>query len=352
MSAVTKSCISDAQIQFVSLVDKAANKKQFLIAKSDDGKAVFSAYGKIVKTDSGSHYVTGIVYEPMVEDSQGDYMTEEEIRKAAHWFAKNGSGIDIQHNFEKLKNAEVVESWIAKSDFEIGNEKIKKGTWLMTVEITDPDVWSAVEKGEITGFSMGGRGVCNEKSNDINKKGFWKAMFNKMNLKKGTVADEFGKAAKSALFWQSFEVLKRALSKYDPNLGTDVFESDEETIKTALADFTGIVQGILTEPDITAVISASSPVAKAGKKNDGNDTITLQSIYDMLKKLADKAGAADAPDETVKKAQYEEYIRQTAAEAVCKAIEPLYKARGIATNLNDEPETISKSDDTFAGLFV
>lgn len=41
--------ISDAQIQFVSLVDKAANKKSFLIAKSEDGKASFSAYGKIVK---------------------------------------------------------------------------------------------------------------------------------------------------------------------------------------------------------------------------------------------------------------------------------------------------------------
>ena len=32
--------ISDAQIQFVSLVDKAANKKSFLIAKSEDGESV------------------------------------------------------------------------------------------------------------------------------------------------------------------------------------------------------------------------------------------------------------------------------------------------------------------------
>ncbi len=32
----------------------------------------------------------------------------------------------------------------------------------MTVEITDPDVWAAVEKGEITGFSMGGTGIYSE----------------------------------------------------------------------------------------------------------------------------------------------------------------------------------------------
>ena len=134
MSEILKTrYISDAHIQFVSLVGKAANKKPFLIAKAENGKANFSAYGKIVKTDSDTHYVTGIVYEPMVEDSQGDCMTAEEIRKAAYWFAKNGSGIDIQHNYEKFEKAQVVESWIAPADFEINKKKIKKGTWLITV---------------------------------------------------------------------------------------------------------------------------------------------------------------------------------------------------------------------------
>ena len=32
--------ITDAKISFVSLVDKAANKKQFLITKSEDGAAI------------------------------------------------------------------------------------------------------------------------------------------------------------------------------------------------------------------------------------------------------------------------------------------------------------------------
>lgn len=80
--------ISNARINFVSLVNKAANKHQFLIVKADDGNATFQTFGRIVKADTESHYVTGIVYEPMVEDSQGNYMTEEEIAKAAHWFMK------------------------------------------------------------------------------------------------------------------------------------------------------------------------------------------------------------------------------------------------------------------------
>ena len=53
-------------------------------------------------------------------------MTEEEIQKAAVWFAKNGNSIDLQHNFEKFENAVVVESMVAKSDSAIGNEKIKR----------------------------------------------------------------------------------------------------------------------------------------------------------------------------------------------------------------------------------
>ena len=99
MSKIAKSYeISDAKIMFVSLVDKAANKHKFLITKSQGNEADFQTYGRILKADS--HYVTGIVYEPMTEDTDGNYMTEEEIEKAAHWYMKNAGDADIQHCFE------------------------------------------------------------------------------------------------------------------------------------------------------------------------------------------------------------------------------------------------------------
>lgn len=87
--------ISDAKIGFVSLVDKAANKHKFLITKSEGDTATIQIYGRIVKADEDKHYVTGIVYEPMTEDTDGNYMTEEEITKAAHWFMKNSGKPDI-----------------------------------------------------------------------------------------------------------------------------------------------------------------------------------------------------------------------------------------------------------------
>lgn len=390
--------ISDAQIQFVSLVDKAANKKSFLIAKAEDGKASFSAYGKIVKTDTDSHYVTGIVYEPMTEDSQGDYMTEEEIRKAAHWFAKNGDGIDIQHNFEKFEKAEVVENWIAKADFEIGKEKVKKGTWLMTVEITDPDVWAAVEKGEITGFSMGGTGIYSEDDVDpdcLSKsegKSFFKKlakMFGFEVVEKGAFADKYAESKKQSDFYNAFYDLQNILYSYDPTLGKYKYETEPETIKECLKEFSEAIQDVLKSDDLTI------------KKSLGTQNIKkLKSVYENIGNLLNKAGETE---ENMTKAQAQEFIEglvkkamekytaepepnkddfeeqlqkavnaavakamennnndvitkndvvQMVTDSVAKAVEPLYKARGIVTNLNGEPEPVGKSDDLFDGLFV
>ena len=45
--------------------------------------------------------------------------------------------------------------------------RFKKGTWLMTMEVSDDEVWDKIEKGEITGFSMGGKGSYSEVDVDI-----------------------------------------------------------------------------------------------------------------------------------------------------------------------------------------
>jgi hypothetical protein len=210
--------LSDAKIQFVSLVDKAANKKRFLIAKSEGGNASFQSFGRIVKADGESHFVTGIVYEPMVEDTQGEYMTADEITKAAHWFMKNAGDVDIQHCFKKAKNVEVVESYVAKSDFKIGDEDIKEGTWLMTVEISDEGIWKAIEKGDITGFSMGGTATVSSVDDDLEAdeaekteksslfKKFAKA-FGYEVVEKGKVADRYNVRSKGENFYIAFESL-------------------------------------------------------------------------------------------------------------------------------------------------
>ena len=306
--------ITDAKIQFVSLVDKAANKRQFLLKKEDGGKATFTTYGRIIKADADSHYVTGIVYEPMEEDSHGNFMTEEEITKAAYWYAKNGDQVDLQHSFEPLDGATVVETWIAKADFEIDGEAVRKGTWLMTMEVTDESVWAGIENGEITGFSMGGLGNYSEedvqlesvsKQETSEKRGLLKLLAAALGLnvvEKGAVAELFAERSKGNLFWEAFYSLQDTLQHYDPYTGCWQYEADEGKVRECLEDFNAITKAIHTDQP--------ERVAKAGKKMSGKNKETLLNIYESLgafvKEFDDPEPEEDDPDKKKKSEEPED----------------------------------------------
>lgn len=308
--------ITDAKIQFVSLVDKAANKRQFLLKKEAGGRATFTTYGRIVKADAENHYVTGIVYEPMAEDSHGNFMTEDEITKAAYYFAKNGNKVDLQHSFEPLDGAAVVESWISKADFEIDGEAIQKGTWLMTVEVADESVWDGIEKGEITGFSMGGLGNYSEEDVDLDsvskqetseKKGVLKQLAKLLGMdlvEKGAMAELYEERSKGTLFWNAFNSLEEILYKYDPITGRWLYEADESRVRECLEEFGQIITSILVGGEsITKAIQTDRPAAveKAGKKMSGKNRETLAGIYEslgaFLKEFDDPEPEEDDPDE-------------------------------------------------------
>lgn len=126
----------------------------------------------IAKVDKENKIVEGVVYRPSKEfdkdgnptdyiDSQGDWMTEDDVKKACHNFSKKlaitkGQVVDKQHN-EKAGYGHVVENYIAKAD--IPDIKAKKGDWCAAVEVIDDKTWKQVLKEEITGFSIGGKAV-------------------------------------------------------------------------------------------------------------------------------------------------------------------------------------------------
>jgi len=346
MQKVNKACeISDAKIQFVSLVDKAANKRQFLLKKEDEGKATFTTYGRIIKTDMENHYVTGIVYEPMEEDSHGNYMTAEEITKAAYWFAKNGDKVDLQHSFEPLESALVVENWVAKADFKIGDEVVKKGTWLMTVEVSDEKVWDDIEKGEITGFSMGGLGNYSEEDVEldkieknqetIEKKGLLSQIAKALGIKvveKGAMAELYDERSKGTLFWDAFHSLQDVMQRYDNITGRWVYETDENKVRECLEDFSRIITSVLTgKESIVKTIHEAKPIEKAGKKMSSKNKETLQNVYDNLGTLlaavnedTDAAEDGDTKDDKNKKEDTKvtkQEIGAIVAESIQKALE-------------------------------
>lgn len=327
--------ISNAKISFVSLVDKAANLKTFLITKAEDGMAHFQTFTKILEKNAESHYLTGIVYEPLTEDAHGNYMTAEEIKKAADWYEANGKNVDIQHSFKPTDGAKVVKSWIAKSGEVIGGVDIKEGTWLIKMEITDEKIWKAIEDGEITGFSMGGVGEFSDVDDDISKaKGFFKSLANLFGLsvvEKGDVADRYNKMSRTERFWNAWYALQETLSRYDSFSGLTEFETDEEKIREALTEFTEIVTDLLAEKSIAKAIAPTEDLLKAGKKLSSSNRARLKTIYDNLGKLLDDTADPEGEENEMTAQEIEKMFDEKLEKAlggINDSISKLAKALG------------------------
>lgn len=125
---------------------------------------------KIAKVDKDNQTIEGVVYRPSkkfdkegeptdYKDSQNDWMTEDDVKKACHSFTKKmaitkGQVVDKQHN-EKAGYGHVVENYIAKTD--IPDIEAKKGDWCAAIEVTCEKTWEEVLKKDISGFSIGGK---------------------------------------------------------------------------------------------------------------------------------------------------------------------------------------------------
>jgi DNA adenine methylase len=101
-------------------------------------------------------FVLGIVLEPEVVDAQGDIYSAEEIRAAAHRFMEDFGGLGLMHRLRVNGQVKVLESYLAPTDFIIGELAVRKGTWLLAVRVLSDELWERVKSGDLTGFSIGG----------------------------------------------------------------------------------------------------------------------------------------------------------------------------------------------------
>lgn len=322
--------ITDAKINFVSLVDKAANKRTFLITKAENGEAEFTTNCKIVKSDQKMHYVTGVVYEPLTEDSHGNYMTEEEITKAAYGFSKSNGKIDIQHNFKSLETANVVESYIAKCDMEIEGESVKKGSWLMTIEL-DEGTFDKVRKGEFTGLSMGGVGKYSTEDVKLEDDNITKA-----RGLVGKLADMFaiGKVEKAGkkISAKNLTYLKDIQEKVG-ELIKEVDENKEDEERMNNEEITKAVS--------EAVIKAMEPV-----------TTVLESINKSLNAEPEpKPNNGDSEDVTKAIGTAVECAVTKAMEPMANTLEAIAKSRNLPSNLNNEPVEKAKDVHYMHGMY-
>ena len=105
---------------------------------------------RICKIDNDKQLATGEVYAPLVVDSHGDMIEEDELVQLAHAFVANKlvDQIDLMHNNEKVQ-ATAVESFISR-----GHPDFTEGAWVVTLKIDDPALWEDIKSGVYNGFSM------------------------------------------------------------------------------------------------------------------------------------------------------------------------------------------------------
>ncbi|MED3352997.1 XkdF-like putative serine protease domain-containing protein, partial [Bacillus thuringiensis] len=233
--------------------DKAANKKQFFLTKSADKRPIFQKKVDIItKSEDEQKLVYGVVYEPGVADAHNDFMTAEEIEKAAHEFMKEAQNIDTQHDFT-AGAGEIVESYIAPDDLEINGTTIQKGSWVIATKASD-EVWEKIQKGEITGYSMAGTAEVEDqeevsKSEDGIIKSFMKhmgAFFNGHNtaaIEKGEVRDNYARNQQLRNVWAAWDSMESAYygSRWDNYTNEAV---DFDRLLEAIQDFTEIITEI------------------------------------------------------------------------------------------------------------
>ena len=132
---------------------EAGIEEEVMVDAPDVGKVDVSIISK--SDDDDERIVFGVVYEPDEEDTQGDYATVEDIRKAAYSFMEIGQIYKVMHKGVPVDVC-VLESYLAPVEFQMGGETVKKGTWLLGSRIPEGEMWADIKSGEHTGYSMAG----------------------------------------------------------------------------------------------------------------------------------------------------------------------------------------------------
>ncbi len=120
----------------------------------------------VFKSTGEQQIATAPVLVPGEPDSDGEILTPEKIQEVALGWMEKYRNIDIQHSLVNV--AIPVESYILPmamtAQMEGKATLIPAGTWMMSVKIPDPVIWSKVKSGELAGFSIMGvsRNTLNE----------------------------------------------------------------------------------------------------------------------------------------------------------------------------------------------
>lgn len=104
--------------------------------------------------DEELYQVTYVAMIPDHTDLHGDYTSADEVRKAKESFNKSMQRANLFH-LVMTDSFDIIESYLAPTDFILGDKFVKKGTWLVTLQVHDTEtLWPLIKSGEINGVSI------------------------------------------------------------------------------------------------------------------------------------------------------------------------------------------------------
>ena len=136
------------------------------IVPAGDGAARLKIFAPFVHTEAAvvkgveRRLVYGVVYEPYGDrdgrpDAQDDFMLPEDVEHLAHsWLPAYRYKTMHRVGTDKVVP---VESYIAPTDFRLGEQIVKRGSWVLVSRVIDDLLWKDVKEGRLRGYSFGGR---------------------------------------------------------------------------------------------------------------------------------------------------------------------------------------------------
>lgn len=114
-----------------------------------------------------------VVYEPLVKDAHGEWMSEETIAEACNNFNYNLEKGIVTANLFHLEQTDAftIESTWVQKEFDVKvvqtDEIIKAGSWVAKIQYHNEELWNLKKSGVIGGVSIGGKGKINQKTGEI-----------------------------------------------------------------------------------------------------------------------------------------------------------------------------------------
>lgn len=104
---------------------------------------------------------TFVVMVPDEIDLHGDITSAQEVAAACYNYNQYCMKANLFHLAE-TQAFSIIESYIAPTDFVLGNKLVTKGTWLCTVQVHQQWLWDEIKLGNICSVSIGAMAVVED----------------------------------------------------------------------------------------------------------------------------------------------------------------------------------------------